>query len=141
MNLIPKNSLMGFDSLFDDSFPSFRLFPESKLESSRLAVDIRENDDDYVIKADFPGMDKDDIKVSIDNNMLTIEAEYDESKEDKKEGKYLRQERRYGKYSRSFNLGKDVDESKIKADFDKGVLSLQIPKANVAPAARTIPIK
>jgi len=90
MNLIPKNFLMGFDSLFDDSFPSFRLFPQSKLENSRLAVDIRENDDDYVIKADFPGMDKDDIKVSIDNNMLTIEAEYDESKEDKKEGKYLR---------------------------------------------------
>ncbi len=140
MNLIPKNSLIGFDSFFDDSFPIFRLFPESKLESSRLAVDIKENDDNYIIKADFPGMDKDDIKVSIDNNMLTIEAEHDESKEDK-EGKYLRQERRYGKYSRSFNLGKDVDESKIIADFDKGVLSLQIPKGNVAPAARTIPIK
>jgi len=141
MNLIPKHSLHNLDSFFDDAFPSFRLLPQSKFENSRLAVDIKENDENYIIKADFPGMKKDDIEVSIDNNLLSIQAEYDESREDKEEGKYLRQERRYGKYSRSFDLGKDVDESKIDAEFDNGVLTLRVPKGNVPPASRSIPIK
>jgi len=141
MQLIPRNSLVGLDSFFDDAFPTFKLLPESKLDSSRIAVDIKENDNSYIIKADFPGMDKDEIQVSVDNNVLTIEAEYDESKEDKESGKYLRQERRYGKYSRSFSLGKNIDEAKIVAGFDKGVLSLEIPKENVAPATRKIPVK
>ena len=66
---------------------------------------------------------------------------YDESKEGKEGEKYLRQERRYGKYPRSFNLGDNVDEAKIIAEFDKGVLSLQIPKGGMAPETRTIPIK
>ena len=81
------------------------------------------------------------IQISIDDNVLTIKAEYDESKEDKEDGKFLRQERRYGSYSRSFTLGKNVDEKQIVAEFDKGVLSLKVPKGNVEPASRRIPIK
>jgi len=141
MHLIPKHTLASLESFFEDSFPSFKILPESKIGSSHLAVDIKEDKDNYIIKADFPGINKEDIQVSIDNNVLTIEAEYDESKEDKEGEKYLRQERRYGKYSRSFNLGDNVDEAKIIAEFDRGVLSLQIPKRSVAPVTRTIPIK
>ncbi len=141
MNLIPKHPFHALDSIFDDTFPTFRLMPASKFDNARLAVDIKENDDSYTIKADFPGMKKDDIEVSIDNNVLSIQAEYEESKEDKEDGKYLRQERRYGKYARSFDLGKDVDESKIVAEFENGVLTLRVPKGKVPPASRSIPIK
>ena len=141
MHLIPKHFLASFDNFFEDAFPTFKLLPQSKLDNSQLAVDIKENEDNYIIKADFPGMSKEDIQVSINNNLLTIEAEYDKREEEKEYGKYLRQERRYGKYSRSFNLSKDVEEAKIIADFDKGVLSLQVPKGNIALATRTIPIK
>tara|TARA_A100001391_G_scaffold180739_1_gene146327 strand:- start:2047 stop:2472 length:426 start_codon:yes stop_codon:yes gene_type:complete len=141
MNLIPRNAFHSLDSLFEDAFPTFRLMPQSKFEPGQLAVDVKENDDNYLIKADFPGMKKDDIEISIDNNVLTIQAEYDESKEEKEQGKYLRQERRYGKYSRSFNLGLNIDESKIVAEYDNGVLSLTVPKGDIAPASRSIPIK
>lgn len=141
MNLIPKHPFHNLDSFFEDAFPTFRLMPQSRFETGQLAVDVKETEDAYIIKADFPGMKKEDIHISIDNNELTIEAEYDENKEEKEEGKYIRQERRYGKYSRSFNLGRDVDEAKIDAGFENGVLSLRIPKGDVAPATRSIPIK
>lgn len=142
MNLIPKNSPFGpLDSFFSDSFPSFRLLPETQMEVGNIAVDIKENDESYTVKADFPGVKKDDINVSVDNNVLTISAEHKDEAEEKDKGKVIRQERRYGKYSRSFNLGKNINESKIKAEFDNGVLTLNIPKEDVAPASKQIPIK
>jgi len=111
------------------------------MEVRNIAVDIKENDESYTVKADFPGVKKDDINVSVDNNLLTISAEHKDEAEEKDKGKVIRQERRYGKYSRSFNLGKNINESKIKAEFDNGVLTLNIPKEDVAPASKQIPIK
>ena len=147
MNLIPKHSSMGvFDSLFNDTFfndkfPSFRLLPETRMDVGNIAVDIKENEKNYTVKADFPGVSKDDIDISVDNNVLTISAEHKDEAEEKEEGRIIRQERRYGKYSRSFNLGKNIDEASIKAEFDNGVLTLVIPKGDVAPAKKQIPIK
>ena len=147
MNLIPKHPAFGaMDSFFNDDFfkdnlPSFRLLPETRMDVGNIAVDIKENDKNYTVKADFPGVDKDDIDISVDNNVLTIAAEHKDEAKEEKEGKVIRQERRYGKYSRSFNLGKDIDEGSIKAEFDNGVLTLVIPKGNVAPAKKQIPIK
>ncbi len=147
MNLVPKKSaytgLDNFfnDSFFSDNFPSFRLLPETRMDVGSIAVDIKENDENYTVKADFPGVKKSDISVSIDNNVLTISAEHKDEAEEKDKGRVIRQERRYGKYARSFNLGKNVDESKIKAEFDNGVLTLSIPKGDVAPASKQIPIK
>ena len=142
MNLIPKHSSFGvLDSFFNDNFPSFRLLPESRVDTRNIAVDIKENDKNYTVKADFPGISKDDIEISVDNNVLTIAAEHKDEAEEKEGGRVIRQERRYGKYSRSFNLGKNIDESKIKAEFDNGVLTLLIPKGDVPPARKQIPIK
>lgn len=142
MNLIPRNSPFGaLDSFFDDNFPTFRLLPEAKMDVGKLAVDITENDKNYTVKADFPGVNKDDIEVSVDNNVLTISAEHKDEAEEKKEGTVIRQERRFGKYSRSFNLGKNIDEASIKAEFENGVLTLMIPKGEVPPARKQIPIK
>jgi len=81
MNLIPRTSLL--DHWFDRDFPGFRLLPEKHADSGLLAVDIRENDKGYTLKADFPGLKKEEIKVSIDNNVLTLSAEHKEEKEEK----------------------------------------------------------
>lgn len=140
MNLIPRSSL--FDHWFDRDFPAFRLLPETAGDKGMLAVDIRENDKAFTLKADFPGLKKEDIKVSIDNNVLTLSAEHKEEKEEKEKGKVIRQERRYGNYVRSFSLGSGVDEKNISASFADGVLTLEIPKAQPhAPQSKQILIK
>ena len=147
MNQITKRPGLGvLDSFFNDDFfrgnlPSFRLLPEAGTDIGNIAVDIKETDTGYTVKADFPGLSKDDIEVSVDNNVLTIAAEHKDEAEEKEGGRIIRQERRYGRYSRSFNLGKNIDEGKIKAEFDNGVLTLVVPKGDVAPARKQIPIK
>lgn len=130
MNLIPRSPMAEFESFFKDPFPTFRLLPEVKADSTHLAVDIKERKNSYLVKADFPGIKKEDISINVENSVLTISAEYEEEAEEKEDGKLIRQERRYGKYSRSFTLGDDVDESKINASINNGVLSLDIPKSS-----------
>ncbi len=128
MNIIPRNSLLDFDTVFDNFFAPMR--NTQSLEGNFTPrVDIRENDDNYEITAELPGVEKDDLKVSLEKGVLTIEAETRFEDKEEKEGKIVRQERRYGKYMRSFNLGGNVDESDITADFKNGVLSLKAPKA------------
>ena len=78
----------------------------------------------YEITADLPGVDKDDLSVTLDNGVLTIEASTEEEKTEEEDGKVIRKERRSGKFMRSFNLGADVKESDINAKFKNGVLKL-----------------
>ena len=140
MNLIPRSTL--FDHWFDRDFPGFRLLPEKHADRGLLAVDIRESDKAFTLKADFPGLKKEEITVSIDNNVLTLSAEHNEEKEEKDKGRVIRQERRYGSYMRSFTLGSRVDEKAISATFADGVLTLEIPKAQPhAVQSKSIPIK
>ncbi len=142
MNLIHKHPSFGaLDSFFNDSFPSFRLLPESRFDTGNIAVDIRETENSYKVTADFPGIAKEDIDVTVDNNVLTIAAEHKDEAEEKDGSKIIRQERRVGRYSRSFNLGKNINQAAIKAEFDNGVLTLDIPKGDVAPARKQIPIR
>jgi len=147
MNKMTRHSPFGaMDSFFNDSFfqdrlPAFRLLPENRVDIGNIAVDIHETESGYSVKADFPGLSRDEIDVSVDNNVLTILAEHKDEAEEKDGTRLIRQERRVGQYSRSFNLGKDIDESAIEAEFDNGVLTLQIPKGDVAPARKQIPIK
>jgi HSP20 family protein len=91
-------------------------------------VDIKDIDDHYEITAELPGVAKEDIHVHVRDGILTLEAETTQEDKEEKEGKIIRQERRYGKFMRSFNLGSDVEESDIKASFTDGVLKLQAPK-------------
>lgn len=140
MNLIPRHSL--FDSWFEKDFPGFRLLPDLRSEQGVLAVDIRETEKGYTLKADFPGLRKEDLNVTIDNGVLTLSAEHKEEKEEKEKGRVVRQERRYGKYSRSFTLGSGIDENAIAAHFADGVLTLDIPKAEPhAGKSKNIPVK
>jgi HSP20 family protein len=94
-------------------------------------VDISETDNEFVIKAEIPDVKKEEVKVSVDNGVVTIQGERKHEKEEK--GKKIhRVERYYGKFVRSFTLPDNVDETKIKANFKDGMLNLQIPKTAAA---------
>ena len=91
------------------------------------AVDIHETEDSYVVKADLPGMNKDDIKVDLRDNTLTISGEKKFEEKASKDN-YIRMERAYGTFVRSFTLPPNVDAQKIQAKFKDGVLELTLPK-------------
>jgi HSP20 family protein len=103
------------------------------------AVDVVETDDDFEIKAELPGLSKDNVKVTLHENVLTIKGEKQEEKEEKKKS-YHRIERSHGAFSRSFVLPSRVQNEKIKADFKDGILTLTVPKAPEAKP-REIEIK
>jgi len=91
------------------------------------AMDLVEEGDHYVLRADLPGLNEDDVKVEIEDNVLTISGERRSEHEDKKEG-YYRIERASGSFSRSLTLPEGVDPDSVHANFDKGVLEVSIPK-------------
>lgn len=121
--------LVRFNSLFDDTFLNDFFWPRRAAGSEMMpAIDVHETDTGYLIKADLPGVSKEDIKVSLDNGVLTISAETRHEEKEEQAGKLIRQERRYGKYSRAMSIGADIDAAQIKARFEDGVLSLSLPK-------------
>lgn len=127
-------------SLFDPSFAepvesmfrrfmTPRLFDKDLFEGMDVRVDVVEKNGSYKVRADLPGVKKENINVRIDRNIVHIDAETQDAKEFKEEGgKVLRSERYYGSVSRSFSLADEVDESKATAKYSDGVLSLELPK-------------
>ncbi|MFA6456116.1 MAG: Hsp20/alpha crystallin family protein [Bacteroidota bacterium] len=95
------------------------------------AVDIIENNDNYVLKAELPGMIKDDVKITLENNVLTIRGEKKQETE-KKEENYHRVERSYGSFERSFTIPGSIKVNDIDAQYKDGVLTLTLPKAEEA---------
>ena len=94
-------------------------------------ADITEDDKEYLIKTELPEMKKEDVKVTVENGVLTISGERKFEKEEKNK-KYHRVERGYGTFMRSFTLPDDADASKIKADFKNGLLKVHLPKSEHA---------
>jgi HSP20 family protein len=115
--------------LLGDSFE--RKGEESNLTAWAPAVDIFETEHELVVKADLPDVDPKDLDIRVENNILTIRGE---RKFEKKvnEDSYLRVERAYGSFSRSFSLANTVNPEAIKADYQNGVLTLSIPKREEA---------
>ena len=115
--------------LFSDSFE--RNTDESSLTAWAPAVDIYETEHELVVKADLPDVDSKDLDIRVENNILTIRGE---RKFEKKvnEDNYLRVERSYGSFARSFSLANTVNSEAIKADYKYGVLTLSIPKREEA---------
>ena len=91
-------------------------------------VDISETDGEYQIKAEIPDVKKEDVKVTLEDGVLTIQGERKQEKEEKGK-KYHRIERSYGSFVRSFSLPELIDEEKVKAEFKEGVLNLHLPKS------------
>jgi len=103
---------------------------------AQVRVDVTENDAGYVVRAEIPGVRKEDINVAVDGNQVEISAEVKHEKEVKDGQKVLRSERYYGKLYRAFALGHDLDEGAIQAKYSDGILELALPKKASAAAKR-----
>lgn len=131
MDLMPRKFYL--DDIFDDFI--------SSRKDQHMKCDIYEKGGDYHIEMDIPGFNKDEISVETKDGYLTITAEKkSEVNEDDKEKNYIRRERSYGKYERSFYLG-DLDEDKIDATFENGMLKLVVPKKEEVDSKKVIEIK
>lgn len=133
------SNLSLYNSPLDELFRGFFIKPmelPGHLGPQQIKVDIKEQDAAYLVHADIPGVKKEDIKVEIDGNQVSISAEVKQEKETKEGEKVLRSERYYGQVSRSFQLGHDIDEAKANASFKDGVLELTLPKKAVAGGKR-----
>jgi len=113
------------NQLFDSATPSQA--DNSALTSWAPAVDIHETENEVVLKADIPGVNEKDIDVRVENNTLTVRGERSFNSE-VKEDNYLRIERTYGSFSRSFGLPTTVNTEAIKAEYKNGVLTVEMPK-------------
>ncbi len=126
------------DDAFDDLFRGFFMRPV-RVEGQpdvQIRMDVSEDDKAYTVHAEIPGVKKEDIHVTIDGNQVAVSAEIRNEKEVKEGEKVLRSERYYGKVSRAFTLGQDVDEATAQAKYKDGVLELTLPKQTAAKAKR-----
>lgn len=127
---------------WDDLFRGFFVRPvdmgalSPAAEAPGMRLDVKEDDKAYVVHAEMPGVKKEDIHVTVEGGLVSISAEKKETKEVKEGERVLRAERYFGKVSRSFQLGQEVDESAASAKFADGVLELTLPKKAVAQSRR-----
>lgn len=123
--------------------PLARLEPNSEMLTMvdwTPSADISETDTAYLIKAEIPGVKKEDVKVTIENGMLTIQGERKMEKEEK-DKKFHRIERSYGSFMRSFRVPEDADESSVKAEFKDGMLNVTLGKsAKAKPKAINVTV-
>ncbi|HEC13610.1 MAG TPA: Hsp20/alpha crystallin family protein [Acidiferrobacteraceae bacterium] len=118
-----------FDNVFEGFLRPTSAFSAESGKGLAPSVDVVENDNEYVVKADLPGVRKEDIDITIQENLLTINAQTKGETEEKKGDRIIRQERHFGRYVRSMRLGSQVDESKVTAKYVDGTLELTLPKA------------
>ena len=131
MDLMPRKFYL--DDIFDDFISTRKEQP--------MKCDIYEKDGNYHSEMDIPGFKKDEISVETKDGYLTIKAEKNnEVNEEDEKKNYIRRERTYGKYERSFYLG-DLDEDKIDAKFENGMLKLTVPKKEEVDTKKVIEIK
>ncbi len=113
----------------DDLFKGFMLRPvRLDQQLPQIKVDVTESNGAYVVRADIPGVKKEDISVDVDGNMVSISAEVRKEKEEKQGTRVIRSERYVGSMSRSFSLAHDVDDKAAQAKYTDGVLELTLPK-------------
>ena len=128
-----------FDDTFDDLLRGFFVRPvsfEGTGTPAQFRVDVTENNGTYTLRAELPGVKKDDINITIDGDQVAISAEVKKEKDVKDGDRVLRSERYYGKVYRAFTLGQPVDETATNATFADGVLELTLPKKAAVTAKR-----
>lgn len=141
MSIIPRNSFLDLDALLDRFLAPANTQNDNKNAFFTPRIDIKDKGDKYEITAELPGVNKEDIHITLDNGVLSIEAESKQEDKEEKDGKIIRQERRYGRFVRSFTVGNGLQEKDIDASFKNGVLHLTAPKAQAAQeSARRITI-
>jgi HSP20 family protein len=128
-----------FDEAFDDLFRGFFVRPvsyDAPAGAAQFRVDVSENEKAYTLRAEVPGVRKEDINVTIDGDTVAISAEVKQEKDVKNGDRVLRSERYYGKLYRAFTLGQAVEEAGTHAKYADGVLELTLPKKAAAQAKR-----
>ena len=126
---VSRSLLSRFNRLFGE-------LDEDTLASDwQPAVDVKEEEDKYIVTADIPGVDPNDIEVTVENNVLSISGKRESEKKEEREG-YRRIERSSGRFFRRFALPQTVDDSKVSARTEKGVLHITIPKSEKQKAKR-----
>ena len=141
-----RPSIFG-ENLFDDWFEGFPFYMDKDIDNAEkklygkkaariMKTDIKEHDDGYELIIDLPGFTKDEIKASVENGYLTVSAAkgLDKVEQEKKSGRYIRQERYAGACERSFYVGENVEQRDIKAEFKHGILTLFVPKKEAKKA-------
>lgn len=139
MNLIKWDPLRELEEVTNRLNRLFgRSLPQTSTSQEMLtmadwtpSVDIAETGTAYLVKGEIPGVNKDDVKVTVEDGMLTIQGERKMEKEEKGK-KFHRIERSYGSFMRSFRVPDDVEESKIKAEFKDGMINVTLPKSEKA---------
>jgi HSP20 family protein len=127
-----------FEDVFRRMFRPIRW--EGEAAAPEIKVDVEENDRSYVVKAEIPGVKKEDIDVQIDGNVVSISAESKREKKVEEKGKVIRSERYYGSMLRSFSLANDVDQAEATAKYTDGILELTLPK-KASSAAKKLAVK
>lgn len=116
--------------VFDDFFKPWNEWFEGGLSTRSMnipAVNITEHKDEYLVSLAVPGMKKDDFKIDVDGNLLTISSEKEENKEEK-DKKFTRKEYNYSSFSRTFTLPEEINKEKIEAKYEEGILKIALPR-------------
>jgi HSP20 family protein len=137
-NIEARRDLMSefFDNFFNDDFFMNADYLPVK---NGFKVDIKEDENNYTIEADLPGVKKDSINITYENNYLSISTARQDEYEEKKDN-FIRKERHYGEFKRSFYVD-NIDDTKIKAEFKDGVLKIIVPKLEKIPQSKKIEIQ
>lgn len=126
----------AFENLFR-GVPVWLPSPETRaIAPTQFRMDVTENDKEYQVLADLPGVRKEDISITISGNQVAVSAEVKHEKDVEKGETMLRGERYYGKIQRAFALGQEVDQATAQAKYNDGVLELTLPKKTVAEAKK-----
>lgn len=130
LNLARFEPLLDVNDFFKGfgARPFMRDFMRDFQPEPQMKMDVSEADGSYLVKAEIPGVNKNDIHVSIDGNLVSISAEVKREKEEKEGESVIRSERYFGKVERSFTLANEVDSDKVQAKYSDGVLELNMPK-------------
>ena len=131
----PFREMMTWRNAMDRMFEDFGGLETFKGNNLGIPLDIVENEDNYVVKASLPGINPDDLEITYNNNVLTLQGEVKDEKDVEQQHYHLR-ERRYGTFSRSISLPATINADQIEAHYDAGVLTLTLPKAEEAKPKR-----
>jgi HSP20 family protein len=127
----------AFEQLFRSSVPVWLPAPETRAPApTQFRIDVTENDKEYQVLAEMPGVKKDEISVTINGTEVAISAEVKHEKDAKNGATVLRAERYYGKIQREFSFSQEIDEAKAQAKYNDGVLELTLPKKSGVAAKR-----
>jgi HSP20 family protein len=136
----PFREMLGLREMMNRWFDDFTRAPWiTPFDGSRVAVDVMETGDDVIVKAEIPGLKAEEVDISLSGDMLTIKGET-KSEQKIEEANYVRQERRFGAFERTLTLPTSINADKAKAEFENGVLTLTLPKAEGAKP-RVIKVK